>query len=246
MKFDLWTIALQIINFGVLLLILKRILYKPVREIMERRRAQAVSALEQAENARKAAQELLAKAQVERQALEDKRGQLLDDMKTEIAQQREKMLAETDLEVQRHIAKERALFAAEKTHQMAETREQALAAVTQFAGNVFAGLADAELHQALLRRLLDEVEKIGADFPGATRAKGALNAEAACAYPLGEEGDRLLREALESATACQVNLKTTIDRELLAGVKVLIGDWVYDASLKGQLTTFMTKVRRNQ
>jgi len=43
-----------------------------------------------------------------------------------------------------------------------------------------------------------------------------------------------------------LNPHLTIDRELLAGVKVLIGDWVYDASLKGQLTTFMTKVRRNQ
>ena len=35
MKFDIWTFLFQIINFVVLLFILKRILYRPVKEIIE-------------------------------------------------------------------------------------------------------------------------------------------------------------------------------------------------------------------
>jgi F-type H+-transporting ATPase subunit b len=110
MKFDLWTFVFQVINFGVLLWILKRILYRPVRDMMEKRRALAVKKLEEAEHAREEANKLQLKCQEDQKALAEQRTNLLEEMKTEVARQRQRMLAEADQEAQRRIEKGRALY----------------------------------------------------------------------------------------------------------------------------------------
>ncbi|MEJ2315268.1 MAG: F0F1 ATP synthase subunit delta [Nitrospirota bacterium] len=58
MKFDLWTFLFQIVNFVVLLYILKRLLFKPIREIMEKRRKAINDALSGAEGKRQEAEKL--------------------------------------------------------------------------------------------------------------------------------------------------------------------------------------------
>jgi F-type H+-transporting ATPase subunit b len=245
MKFDLWTFAFQIINFGVLLLILKRVLYKPVREIMEKRRALAVRTQKEAENARREAEELLAKNQAEMQRLQTQRARMMEEMKTEIAQQRQKLLAETDLEVQRHIDKERALFATEKAHQTTEIKEQAKATVTLFAANILKGIVDEDLHRALCRRLAEQMETISTELRDETGADDVLKVDVSSAYPLSEDEEHSLRAGLEKTTGRRVVISTNTDQELLAGAKIMAGDRYYDASLSGQLTAFTTKVRKN-
>ena len=47
MQIDWWTFALQTINFVVLVWLLWRVLYKPVREVIEKRKALAESAFAQ-------------------------------------------------------------------------------------------------------------------------------------------------------------------------------------------------------
>jgi F-type H+-transporting ATPase subunit b len=245
MTFDPWTFVFQIINFGILLLILKRVLYRPVREIMEKRRAQAIRTQQEAENARREAEDLLAKNQAEMQSLQAQRARMMEEMKEQITQQRQKMLAEADQEVQRHIDKERVLFATEKTRQTTEIKEQAMATVMLFAANILKGIADQDLHRALYRRLKAEVQTISAELnPGAETA-GVLTVDVSSAYPLSEEERHSLQQELEKATGRQVALQTAIDQDLLAGAKVMIGERCFDASLNGQLTVFMNKVRKS-
>ena len=245
MKFDPWTFVFQIINFGVLLLVLKRVLYKPVQEIMERRRALAVRTQQEAEDARKEARELQAKNQAEMQTMQSERARMIEEMKTEVAQQRQKLLAEADLEVQRHIDKKQALFATKKARLAIEVKEQAADAVMQFATNILSDIADTDLHRALFRRLLDEMDNLRAELRGETGADGVLNVDITSAYPLGEGEEGSLRERLENTAGCRVILNTTIDRNLLAGIKILVGDRCYDSSLNGQLVAFTTKVKES-
>ena len=58
MKFDIWTFLFQVINFLVLLFILKRVLYKPIREIIEKRRSLIRQRIDEAEKTKKEALEL--------------------------------------------------------------------------------------------------------------------------------------------------------------------------------------------
>lgn len=243
MKFDLWTWAFQIINFVVLLLILKRILYRPVREIMEKRRALAARTLEEAERTRSEAQQLQAQNQLEQKRLQEQRGKMLEEMKTEVAEARQKLLAETDRETQRHIDKERALFEAEKTRQTVAIKELAMDTVLLFATNICRDIADKNLHRALYRRLLDELEQLAAELHSPPGTDELLKVEVTSAYPLRPEDERPLQEALKAGGKRRVSLHTTLDSELLAGVKIKAGDISYDASLQGQLHAFKLRLK---
>ena len=245
MKFDIWTFTLQITNFTVLLFILRRLLYKPVREMMEKRRALAAQTMEQAETARKEAEELKTRNQAELKQFQLQRVQLLEDMKGEIAQERLKMLEDAQREARRLIEKEQSLFAAEKKRYGADLRDQAIDAVGLFAENICRDIADEELHRALFRRLLSKMEQIVGDLRDMSRREGALGVEVASAYPLTAEEERSLRDALETGVGREVSLATTTDRELMAGMKVKAYDMIYDSSLRGQLTALNARLKES-
>lgn len=77
-------------------------------------------------------------------------------------------------------------------------------------------------------------------LPGAVREalakrEGKKNATVTSALPLKGEDARRIEKALAKVAGCYVKLETRTDPSLIAGLKVQIGDWVYDASLCGRL-----------
>ena len=76
MSFDPWTLAFQLLNFAVLLLVLLRLLFRPVREIMERRAAEIQAALDAADQARAEADRLAAGMDGERERLQARRAEM--------------------------------------------------------------------------------------------------------------------------------------------------------------------------
>jgi F-type H+-transporting ATPase subunit b len=106
-KFDIWTFLFQIINFVVLLFILKRLLYKPIREIMEKRRGLIEKTVEGAERAKKEALELKEKHQEELKNLSELRIQMLEKVKEEAETERKKVMSEAEKEAKKIIEKKR-------------------------------------------------------------------------------------------------------------------------------------------
>ena len=245
MKFDPWTFIFQIVNFVVLLLILKRILYKPIREIMEKRRALAAGAMEEAQNALKEAQALKTRREEELEAFRSRHAELGEEMKNEVAQERRKLLAEAAEAAKRQADKERALFETEKIRQGTQLRELAVGTVERYAANLFRDIADEDLHQALYRRLLGETDRVAAGLRDAAVRNKVLSVEVTSAYPLREDEERRLHEALETRAGSRVVLSTTVDKELIAGARIRAADTVYDASLRGQLNTLAAGLKES-
>ncbi len=64
----------------------------------------------------------------------------------------------------------------------------------------------------------------------------AVTAVLTSAFPLDDDGVKTIKDGLERKIKRRVILFVTFDSELLGGVKVRIGNKVYDGSLKRQLT----------
>lgn len=65
--------------------------------------------------------------------------------------------------------------------------------------------------------------------------RGIVHASVRSAGPLGEVQAKLLSERLGAFLDKKVTLDVKEDPELMAGVLVRVGDWVFDGSLKGKL-----------
>ena len=90
MLIDWFTVGAQIINFLILVLLLKKFLYDPIIEVMAAREAKIQGQLVEAETRRRQAAAAESLAQQHLQELEDKRQALAAQVEAEVAQSEKK------------------------------------------------------------------------------------------------------------------------------------------------------------
>lgn len=243
MKFNIWTLLFQIINFVVLLFILKRMLYKPIREIIEKRRGLIAKTVEDAEKTKKEAQELKGKYEEESKKLQEMHSQMIEQTREESLKDRNKVLSEAEKDAAKIIEKEKALFDAEKMRTESELKNKTLEIASTFASNLLEDISDEELHKAIFRKLLKENEKIVSDISKIEEKGEVLPIGLTSAYPLKPDDIKMFQETLESRLAKKVNITTTVDKTLIAGVRVKVCDMIYDSSLAGQINALASRLK---
>jgi F-type H+-transporting ATPase subunit b len=243
MKFDLATFLFQIINFIVLLFILKRLLYKPVREIIEKRRALIEKTVQDAGKTKQEALELREKYQKEMAQLKDLRGQTLERLQEEVMEEKKRLLGTAEEEAGRVMEKEKAVFDAEKKRLQTELKEEAIDTVCALAANLLKDLSDEEFHKAIYRKLLTGLEEIVPDLSNITGKNEPLKIELASAYPLNGEELGKFSATLESLLSRKVIVTTSLDENLIAGTRMKAYDKVYNFSLSGQVELFRRRLK---
>src|SRR5574337_1499981 len=187
MKFNIWTLLFQIINFVILLYILRRILYKPIREIIEKRRGLIAKTVEDAEKTKKEALELKEKNQKELNKVKELQSQMLDQTREEALKDRNKLLSEAEKDAVKIIEKEKALIDAEKMRIESELKNKTLEIVSVFASNLLKDISDEELHKAIFRKLLKENGKIVSDISKIKEEDAIVTLNIITAFPLNDD-----------------------------------------------------------
>lgn len=238
MQLDWSTILLEIVNFLVLVWILKRFLYQPVLDIIARRKRTIDESIAGAEAKGKEAEAL--KTQYENR---------LADWERERAAAREALVHELDSERQRRLADlEKDVAAEREKTRVADERhlaefqrgaeEQAVAQGARFAGKLLERLSGPELDARLVALALEGLaglpERRQAELrAGATEAGNAIEVQSA--RTLAAES----RTAIEAGIAKLLGARATFtyreDPALVAGLRVLLGPWVLRASLQDEL-----------
>jgi F-type H+-transporting ATPase subunit b len=243
MKFNIWTFLFQVINFLVLLFILKRVLFKPIREIIEKRRSLIQQRIEEAEKTKKEAMELKENYQHDMDGLHELKSRMLEKMNEEVEQERKRLIGRAEEEAAKVIEKEKAVFDTEKARHEAELKDTAIEAVTLFATNLLKDVSDENLHKAIYEKLFREIQGIASHMPEIKEKERLLTVDLITAYPPSEAETRKLKEAIESLLSQGVLLNTIIDSSLIAGIKIKAHDMVYDLSLSGQIKKLAFKLK---
>lgn len=243
MKFDIWTFFFQIINFVVLLFILKKLLYKPIREIMEKRRGIIEKNVEDAEKMKMEAQQLKTKYEDEMAKLKDVRMQTFEKLQEEVEVERKKIMGRAEEEASKIIEKERTIFDTEKKRFETELKDKAVGTVSVFASRLLRDISDEELHRAVYRKLIKEIGRITSDITKIEEKVKPLPIEIVTAYKLSEEELEGLRKTIESSTTKKVNVSQTVNKNLIGGIKIKVYDMVYDCSLSGQIDSLKLRLK---
>jgi F-type H+-transporting ATPase subunit b len=241
MKFDIWTFLFQVINFVVLLFILKRLLYKPVKEIMEKRRGLIEKTIEDTERTKKEALEFKEQQQQEVNKLKTLHLQMIEDVKKEVMEEKKKLLNEAKEEAAKIIDKEKALFEIEKKKSEEALKDSAIEAVSVFASNLLKDISDEELNKSIYRKFLLEIDGISSNMK--TIEGESVSLDLTFAYLMDEEELRKLEKALEQHLSKKITINTNVDGTLIAGLKINLNDRVYDFSLKGQIDSLISRLR---
>jgi F-type H+-transporting ATPase subunit b len=235
------TFILEIINFLVLVWILKRFLYKPVLEIIARRQASIDKTLADAKQLHDDAESLqqqyegrLADWDQERKQAREK---LAEELHADRARKLEELKAALEQERERAaVAEQRRLSDAQL-----EMEDTALAQGAQLATQLLAQAAGPEVESRLVQLAIDELSKVTKEKLAALRSSYGQISEGitvSSAYPMPDDQRHQLQKVLNNVVGKDTPLKFEQDSKLLAGVRINIGAWQLAANLRDELKGF--------
>ena len=163
----------ELVAFGILLFLLYRYVFPPLREQIEKRQSQIEGAIDEAEKTRKEARELLADY---RKQIDEARGearQMLDESRKQGESQRQRIRAEAQEEGDRIIQRAREEITRERDTALREVRGEVADLVIEASERVLGREVDDEEHERLISEALDNLE---AEVTGGVSRDGGRNA----------------------------------------------------------------------
>lgn len=250
MLIDWFTVGAQILNFVILLVALKFLLYDRIVEAMEERRQSIESSRREAEEKRREAQERAEELEEERHRLERKIDQILDEARKKAEERRQELVAEAQRRVEEQ--EKQWMGSLDRTReQLAQelqrhTAEKAIAVSRR----ALEDLADRDLGDEVVRTLMRRMHGLSDD----ERAEfsGALEKDGVVVVTTGFELDDDRRKELEQTLH---ELSPETDREVewreegtpATGVEIQAGSqvlsWTVDDYLDGVLDDFERMLR---
>jgi F-type H+-transporting ATPase subunit b len=241
MQLDWSTVALEIVNFLVLVWLLQRFLYKPILNVVATRRAAIDEAAQRTRELEAQARQLQAQYESRLQNWEQERAQARGALTEELRGERERarVALEKDLEQQRRKAQ--VLDERRRTEDTARKEREATEQALAFVHRLLAGLSGPELESKLVQLAVDELQRL----PQARRSelREAISTASepvtvSSAYPLLPAQREALTEALRGLLDGTGELRFREEPALLAGVRIRVGPWVLQANLGEELSLF--------
>jgi len=234
----------QIVNFVLLLLLLRMVLYKPILKMLDERRQRIAQSLEDAEKAAAARQKADEEYQRRIQEMARERERLMAEMTAEIASEREQLLVQARAEAETVLADARARADLERQRMLKDLRGQVGALAIAAANKVVGEALDERRQQRLVEEffsgikagqvvVLDEAELDDvASKP--TKVTSAL--------PLSAEEQAVISEDLTGHLGGEPLIEFAVDPAILGGIVVRVGDRVIDGSVAGRLESLRTSL----
>jgi F-type H+-transporting ATPase subunit b len=235
------TFLLEIINFLVLVWILKHFLYKPVLNIIERRRTGIENQLTEAQQLQEKANDLKTEYENRLADWDQERQQLRDTLARELDAERARQIEA----LQDTLAQEREKAQVAESRQRAEAEREiehrALQQGAKFATRLLSQAAGQALETRLCDILIDGLAALSSDRLTALRTQWGEPPKhfiVTSVFPLSPEQRQQLEEVLGKVTGLAVPVVFEQNPELLAGLRITIGAWVLHANLQDELKGF--------
>jgi F-type H+-transporting ATPase subunit b len=239
MSFNPWTFLFEVLNFVVLAAVLYRLLYRPLHEAIDRRREAAARAQAEADKAREQAMILQQHLQAQLAEVEQQREAALREGWERAEEERKKMLAEAEVEMQHRREHVRQALERECEQAWQTLRREMTSLSVDVVQRLLRESCDRTLNDQLALHLIEELRQLPAQKRQVVRDQWQAK-DGALLEMAGELDDAILRRIQETAddlVGQPITLTTTNVPGLVGGVRLRLGGHIWDASLAAQLKT---------
>lgn len=241
MELNWSTFLLEILNFLILVWILKHFLYKPVLDILARRRTDIEEKIAAAKRLNTDAESLKAEYENRLAVWDHERQQAREELAQELNEERLRQLADLQTILSQEREKAVVADARQRVKTEHEIEHRALKQGARFAARLLSQASGPELENRLVTLLLDGLANLPPDQTNALRTQWGESSEAisvASAYPLSTDQRQCLERVLAGIGDVDSAVHFEQDAELLAGLRITIGSWVLNANVKDDLGGF--------
>lgn len=241
MELDLTTFLMEVANFLILVWIMNRLLYKPVQAIIAKRQAAMELTRSEAERMRTEAAEMGQTYQGRLASWDAEKAELRRQLQSELAAERQRLTASLDLELIGMRDKARVMEERQAEERLRLSEERAIANAGRFAARLLTRIATPDLEKQLMEMLLEDLaglpdEQWRAIVEALAREEAVVRVVSAHPFDeaVSEQFEKRFREIFPAAR----HFKFSVNKALLAGIRVIAGPWNLSANLKDELAFF--------
>jgi len=241
MEFNVSTFILEIINFLILIWILQRLFYKPLLEVIAKRKQFIDQSLADAKAMQQQAEEQRSLYENRQKLWEQEKQAALAALHQQIDAERRTQMARLDTDLEQERQKINVTLQRQQQELQRQAEKQALQNGAHFAGMLLKQSASPELEARLFSTLMDHLKTLPEACTLCLQMMGTKKSvpiKITSAYELTTEQRLQLEQKLGSLITSQINFQYHQDAELIAGIRMDIGAWVLNANLQHELTGF--------
>jgi F-type H+-transporting ATPase subunit b len=241
MEFDLTTFALEILNFLVLVWLLKHFFYQPVLAVIEKRQKATEQMISDAKSIHNEADVLKSQYEAHLAELEGEYTREKARIDEKIAVERKERLALLETEIATERKRREALEDRERREREHVLEKKAIQLASRFATRLLERLAGPELNTTLVELAISELESLSGDEKETVHVvlnDTQSNVSIASAYPLDGLHRTSFTDMLSQLAGRSLVPDFSEDSTLKAGVSIMVGSWVLMANLRDELSFF--------
>ena len=241
---NLGYLIVQILNFVIIMVILRAFAIKPILSFLDKRKLTISQGLEDAQiaadarsNAEREANKIISEAKIKAAEITKESTKRAEEIGLEIKEK-----AETEIAKERDIAHEE--LEQERALMLGEFRDQvtdlAVAAAYRLIGDSI--ISNKTKQQELVNELFSGIQEgkveivEGYDISGST-------AEVISALPLSTNEETVIKKELQKVTGGDFSIDFQVDPSILGGLIIKIGDRVIDGSVFSQLKSMQKTIK---
>ena len=160
MKIDWWTLALQAVNFLILIWLLSRFLFTPVKEVIEKRKVLVAKAFAKAKSSEEKARKAQTRYQEERAALEKERMALRKSMREEMEEERQALLKEAKQQASKIHSKAKEEISRNRLETLAGMRKEIVDLAADMATTLLKGSTAEDTNDFVLKSLTNQLGRL--------------------------------------------------------------------------------------
>ncbi|HER24927.1 MAG TPA: hypothetical protein ENO17_07765 [Candidatus Atribacteria bacterium] len=222
MLLDSFTIIAQIINFLILIYLLKRFLFNRIIKIMDEREKQITDRMQDAETAKKAAQKELEEQRRIREELQEKWNEMLAQAKKDAQKKREELVKDARSKIDEEQKNWREAISKQRTAFLRDLRHLSCEQVCQMSRKVLADLADEKLENQLIENFLIQLGKLSKEekddfirFINKDERKVWVDSS----FQLTGKKESEIRKILEEIIGDKVEINFKVSPKLICGIE---------------------------
>ncbi len=240
MQFDLVTAIAQAVNFLVLMVVLKKLLYKPMLNAIEKRKDDLKQKADEA-SVRLAEVDLLKEEyELKLQNIEKEKQKLLAEVVDEVAKEKEKLHLEVLRENEEARTKLAMEIAESKDKVINESVKVIASSFHAFASNVLSTIANTNLEKGVADSFSKQILNLSNESISKIKVACMQNKQLVIqsSFAFSEDSTKLITSAIHDVIPESKEIEFKVDEKLIIGAVLIIGSLIISWSAKEALDDF--------
>lgn len=248
---DLVTILAQILNFLVIAAVLYFLFFKPILKRMNERAAKRETILANAREKEQQAEEKLSAIEQRLADIDSEIENRLEESYQKAQAERESLIEATHEEAKRILSEAEKEASKRQQQEMEELEEKLVETILDVSAQVLKRTTPDVVHENLVSELDAEIWDLGkSDMRQVRSIRDSLTERIptvrnTSARELSPDQQRSLIRTFSALADSNVNMEIEVDPELIAGIRVRIGDLVVENTLAMELTELKSEVTKS-